>query len=152
MSTVHPLNSRSMGPQVTAAILIFVLLQKSSKFKALLQVNCVSHVDSITFRKKKLLLLLLSPAVLSSPINSAPLLSNLVPSQNCKCSWVSSESWEQSLQLMLFTCHVMSWSELKDKPKFFQVMESSGVRNLAAGILSAGNLKPETWNLVNYNL
>ena len=34
---------------------------------------------------------------------SSPLLSNLVPSQSCKCSWVSSEPWEQSLQPMLFT-------------------------------------------------
>ena len=60
-----------MGPQVTAAILIFILLQKSS-----------------------------------NPLQSdrsSPLLSNLVPSQSCKCSWVSSESCEQSLQPMLFT-------------------------------------------------
>ena len=60
-----------MGPQVTAAIFIFILLQKSS-----------------------------------SPLQSdrsSPLLSNLVPSQSCKCSWVSSESCEQSLQPMLFT-------------------------------------------------
>ena len=60
-----------MGPQVTAAILIFILLQKSS-----------------------------------SPLQSdrsSPLLSNLVPSQSSKCSWVSSESEEQSLHPMLFT-------------------------------------------------
>ena len=67
MSTVHPLNSRSMGPQVTAAILIFVLLQKSSKFKALLQVNCVSHVDSFTFRKKKTIIIIIKS---SSPLQS----------------------------------------------------------------------------------
>ena len=57
-----------MGPQVTAASFIFILLQKSS-----------------------------SP-LLSD--RSSPLLSKLVPPQSCKCSWVSSEPWAQSLQPM----------------------------------------------------
>ena len=38
----------------------------------------------------------------SLPVRSSPLLSNLVPLQSCKSSWVSSESCEQSLYLFYF--------------------------------------------------